>query len=70
MSRNEYRQWLRMGVRLFDTPESVLLPDDRRSYMRIADLEAAAELLGLKLNQDGRENHNYGSEPYPRRVPN
>ena len=45
MNSQEYRTWLRAGVRLFDTNPSVLLPDERVSYMRVADLEAAADLL-------------------------
>ena len=43
----EYRTWIRAGVRLFDTIPSVLLPGERISYMRIADLEEAADLLGV-----------------------
>lgn len=47
MTSQEYRQWLRAGVRLFDLPDSVLRSEDRVSYLSMDDLEAAAELCGL-----------------------
>ena len=47
MNSKEYRTWLRMGVRLFDTNPSVLIPGENRSWMHMDDLEAGAELLGI-----------------------
>lgn len=47
----QYRNWLRMGIRMFDTPDSVLSPGDRVSWMHLEDLEVAAELCGLDLRQ-------------------
>jgi len=42
----QYRDWLRKGIRLFDTqPSKVLAPGERISYMRMDDLEAAFELI-------------------------
>jgi hypothetical protein len=43
----EYREWLRNGVRIFDTEPSLWLAEDRVSDLTMDDLEAAAELLGL-----------------------
>lgn len=42
-----YRDWLRTGIRLFDEPKSVLLPNERINSLHIADLEVAAEMLSL-----------------------
>lgn len=47
----QYRNWLRMGIRMFDTPESVLSPEDRVSWMHLEDLEAAADLCELDRRQ-------------------
>jgi hypothetical protein len=42
-----YRDWLRTGIRLFDTQEGVLLLGERINDLTMDALEAAAELLGL-----------------------
>lgn len=44
---HRYRDWLRVGIRLFDTDPSVRLEGELISYMHMADLEAAADLLQL-----------------------
>ena len=46
----KYRNWLRMGIRMFDDP-TVLRPDERAriSWMSLEELEIAAELCGLDL---------------------
>lgn len=48
----EYRDYLRKGCRIFDTAPSLLQPRDKGfSYLPIADLEAAFELLVGPLPQ-------------------
>jgi hypothetical protein len=53
MNSKEYRTWLRAGIRIFDFNPSILLPGESRSWMRMEDLEAAADLLGLNWRQQG-----------------
>jgi hypothetical protein len=42
-----YRNWLRHGIRIFDTEDGILLPGERINTLSMEALEAAAELLGL-----------------------
>lgn len=45
----EYRDDIRCGLRAFDIPDSILSPGDVINNMRIANLEAAMELLGFDI---------------------